>query len=211
MRAAFLLAGVLSTVLWLSAPARSAEAEEQAQLPQPAVGTAVTPRRGAVRRLGESIDNALAGAQYAGFDPLQKRTLALLAVNAALIIETGKCADPSAPASAAESFLFMFAGIGRKAVQPIFALSAARKAELVDRAIELESQRTPDPELVELLCYGRLLPPSSIKPIAERRDMARQVLLLGLSPPTSEKPAGASGRESSPSAPASPTQSSVPK
>src|SRR5438132_9204622 len=187
MRAAPLLVGVRWTVLWLLAPARSAQSEEQAQPPRPAVGAAVAPRLGAIRRLGESIDSALAGAQYAGFDPLQKRTVALLAVNAALIIETGQCADPSASGSAAESFLFMFAGAGRKALQPIFALSAARKAELVDRAMELESQRTMDPELVDHLCDGRLLPASSIKPITERRDVARQVLLLGLSPPTSEK------------------------
>src|SRR5207253_4300330 len=105
----------------------------------------------------------------------------------------------------------MFAGAGRKALQPIFALSAARKAELVDRAMELESQRTMDPELVDHLCDGRLLPASSIKPITERRDVARQVLLLGLSPPTSEKPAAAPPGERSLSPPASPTQSSVPK
>ena len=59
MRAAPLLVGVLWTVLWLLAPARSAQSEEQAQPPRPAVGAAVAPRLGAIRRLGESIEGAV--------------------------------------------------------------------------------------------------------------------------------------------------------
>lgn len=208
MRTALLLAGV---VCWLAVTAPGAGGEAHAQPSQPAAGTAVVPRRGAMRRLGESIDGALAAEQYTGFDPLEKRTVGLLAVSAVLMVETDQCADRSAAGSAAESFLFAFRGVGRKALQPIFALSAARKTELVDRAMELESQRTPDPELVNDLCDGRLLPAESIKPVAERRDAARRVLLLGLSPPSSEKPAAASQGESSPSAPASPIQSSTPK
>jgi|SRR5579863_307687 len=138
----------------------------------------------AMGRLGERIGSALA-KRSDGLDPLEKRTVGVLAIYAALIVETGECADPSAAGSAAETFLFTFAGLGRKSLQPIFDLPASRKTDLLDKAMAVASQVTPDAGLAESLCHGALLPALSAKPIAERLQGARQVLSLGLSPPTS--------------------------
>jgi hypothetical protein len=145
-------------------------------------GLTVPVRMEAIR---QRIDGALADHAYNGLDPLEKRTIAYLAVNAVMIIETGQCAEAGAAGTAAEGFLFTFGSFGRKGLQRIFELPAARKTDLVDKAMELASQQTPDAGLTHSICDGRLLPASSIKPIAERREEARQVLLLGLSPPTS--------------------------
>jgi hypothetical protein len=143
----------------------------------------------ALRPLGQQLDAALAGPKYGGLTPLEKRAVLILAVNAVMIIESGQCSDPSAQGSAAESFLFTFAGIGRKPLKPVFDLPPARKSDLLDEAMDLASQQPEDTKRINALCNGKLLPASAAKPIAERRAGARQVLSIGLSPPARQEPA----------------------
>jgi hypothetical protein len=164
---------VLATCLALAGSA-------QAQIPPPEAKTDSV-QTDAIRRIDAQIDRALADPSYGGFDIPQKRALGTLIVNALLILDTGQCADRSAPGAAAETFLF----IGRKMLPPLLGLPTSRKAELVDKAVELASEQTGDAALTDSLCHGKLLPASSVQPLAQRQAAARQVLLLGLSPPTS--------------------------
>ncbi len=147
-----------------------------------------TARIEAVGHLGQRIDSALADPRYNGLNPVEKRLVAYLALNAMMMVETGQCADLSAPGSAAESFLYTFTALSRGSLKPVFELPAARKTDLVDSAVELASQQAPDADLTERICDGRLLPASSVKPVAERREGARYVLMLGLSQPPSNSP-----------------------
>jgi hypothetical protein len=147
------------------------------------------PLKAALVSLGQQVNNALEGPEYSGFNQLEKRTVLLLTVNTVMIIEAGQCSDPSAQGSAAESFLFTYVGIARKAMQPVFDLPAARKAEILDKAMDLASQQPPDDKRINALCDGKVLPASSVKPIAEQQALARQVMSLALSPPPREEPA----------------------
>jgi hypothetical protein len=146
------------------------------------------PLKEALRSLGQQIDGALAGPTYSGLDPLERRTVLILAVNAVMIMEAGQCSDPSAQGSAAESFLFTYVGIGRKQMQPVVDLPAARKAELLDKALNLASQQPPDANRVDALCRGKVLSAPSVRPIAEQQALARQVMSLALSPPPRTDP-----------------------
>ncbi|HET9390978.1 MAG TPA: hypothetical protein VFO44_15125 [Steroidobacteraceae bacterium] len=133
-------------------------------------------------RLDKQLQSALAGRAYDGLDSLEKRAVVLMAENAIKIVAAGECADATAQPANAEGFLAMFTGPGRHVFKPIFDLPTARKTELVDKAMEIASQPR-DAEFIDTICQTQLAAAWSVKPIAERRQVARQVLLMALSPP----------------------------
>jgi len=130
----------------------------------------------------------LTQAGYDGLDKLQRSTAAQLAISAAMIVDAGRCADPSAAGSAAETLLFTLDGMGRKLHQPIFDLPESSKSFLIDFAMGVESQRQPAQDLTSVVCHDQILPESATKPLSERRAAARQVLVLALSPPKPAAP-----------------------
>ena len=137
----------------------------------------------ALQALGARIDDTLTQSRYGGLDQLQRNAAA---TSAAMMVDAGRCSDPSAAGSAAETLLFTFDGLGRKLHQPIFDLPDSSKSVLIDFAMDLESQRQPAQDLTSMICHEQTLPESATKPLAERRAAARQVLALALSP---QKPA----------------------
>jgi hypothetical protein len=120
--------------------------------------------------------------KYDSLDAQQKRLLLMLASSAAVIVDTERCADPSASGSAAESVIGTLAILRRRTPT---VLEVPRKAELIDFAMDIESMRPPEQDLTGVLCHGQVLPDSTVKSSDERRAVARQVLSLGLSPPQS--------------------------
>jgi hypothetical protein len=152
---------------------------------QPAseVGTSLPPIPSALQALGAQIDESLMQSKYEGLDKLGRRAASTLAVSAAMITDSGRCADPSASGSAAETLLFTFDGIGRKVYQPILDLPDKQKSLLIDFAMDVEAKRQSAQDLTSLVCHDKILPDSAAKPLAERRAAARQVLSLTLFPP----------------------------
>lgn len=159
----------------------------------------------AIRYIGEDIQVALKASTYDGFDPLEKRTIGFLAANAYLIIKTQECAAQNASSSAKEGFISTIRGIGHKSFQPIFELPDSRKVELVDNAMDIASRQQDPQNLVNDLCRKQLLPLSAVKPLAERQEFARQMLLIGLRSPASDPAAAtAAPAESQPAVGAPP-------
>src|ERR1700684_4259045 len=60
----------------------------------------------ALRSLGDRIDEALKQTKSGALDKLEPITAATLAVSASMLVDAGRCTDPSASGSAAESLLF---------------------------------------------------------------------------------------------------------
>jgi len=146
-------------------------------------GTSLPAIPAALQALGAQIDESLMQSKYEGLDKLGRRAASTLAISAAMITDAGRCADPSASGSAAETLLFTFDGIGRKVYQPILDLPEKQKSLLVDFAMDVEAKRQSAQDLTSLVCHEKILPESAVKPLAERRAAARQVLSLTLSAP----------------------------
>ena len=166
----FLCASVCITSLFNGQPASGA-------------GTSLPAIPSALQALGAQIDESLMQFKYEGLDKLGRRAASTLAISAAMITDAGRCADPSASGSAAETLLFTFDGIGRKVYQPILDLPEKQKSLLIDFAMDVEAKRQSAQDLTSLVCHDKILPESAVKPLAERRAAARQVLSLTLSPP----------------------------
>jgi hypothetical protein len=127
----------------------------------------------------------LAASKQPKYDSLsaqEKRLLVMLAVSAATIVDSARCADPSVSGSAAEAFIFSIGMLRRRA--PTI-LQVPRKTQLVELAMDMESQRPPSQDLTDMLCHGPILSDSASKSLAERRAAARKILVLGLAPPQS--------------------------
>jgi len=129
--------------------------------PASGAGTSLPAIPSALQAFGAQIDESLMQSKYEGLDKLGRR----------------------ASGSAAETLLFTFDGIGRKLYQPILDLPEKQKFLLIDFAMEVEAKRQSAQDLTSLVCHDKILPESAVKPLAERRAAARQVLSLTLSPP----------------------------
>jgi hypothetical protein len=138
--------------------------------------------------LGARIDEAFTQSRYESLDKLQRHTAATLAISAAMMVDAGRCTDPSASGSAAETLIFTFDGLGRTANQPIFDLPESSKLLLIDFAMDVESARQPAQDLTSVVCHSQVLPESATRPLAERRSAARHVLALVISPPKPATP-----------------------
>ena len=136
------------------------------------------------RRLNEDIEGGLASPQYRTLAAAEKESVFALAFWAAMLIDSGHCADPNAGPATAEQFMFAAPVALAKARE----MPEGRRGELLDIAMDVESMRTGKGELATQLCPGDVLAGPAYIPLADRRTAARHVLELGLSPP--ETPPG---------------------
>lgn len=120
--------------------------------------------------------------KYDALDAREKRLLVMLATLAATMVDSGRCADASAAGSAAEASIFSIGIWLRRAPTP---LQVPIRTELVELAMNMESNRPMQHDLTDALCRGRIVSASNTKSLTERRARAREVLILGLSPPQS--------------------------
>jgi hypothetical protein len=137
------IAMTLSGAAWI-------EATAQAQAP-PAEPTAIASLQSYLRETLKKPD-------YGSFGAQEKQLLVILASFAAAIVDSERCADPSASGSAAESYIFMMGMLRRRSPT---VLEVPKKTELVDLAMDLESKRGPARDLTGALCHGRVLSDST--------------------------------------------------
>jgi hypothetical protein len=111
--------------------------------------------------------------EYSGLNGIEKATVTFFAVQALLIVESGRCGDAVAEEAAVETFLLTFLGLSHKSLKPVVALPDTRKTELVDAAMQLASEE----EGRIAGCPEHLLSEGTVKPLNERRERAHNVLL----------------------------------
>lgn len=126
------------------------------------------------------LTRALQEPELAALSAAEKNAVAAMAIGAASIIDAGACEDPSVGGGAMEIFLFTFVAMAKRELAPVLALPEARKAELVNLTMTLESRRPTSKEAAASICAGNLLPQDKVPALAQRRDTARQVLAMVL-------------------------------
>jgi hypothetical protein len=134
----------------------------------------------AMQPLSARINDILSQSPYRGLDPLQRATVGTLALWAAVLVDAGRCRDPTTSGGAAETFLFTFGGLNQKVLRPIFDLPESRRMQLLSFAMDIESQRRPADDIADVVCQGVVLPEAAAKSLSERRATARVVLATGL-------------------------------
>jgi hypothetical protein len=120
--------------------------------------------------------NALSQPEYQDLDLFERNVVAAMVISASILVDSARCADGSASDSAGWSAVLTVNMLNRTAGGALTKMPAARKAQLIDKAMEIEAHRQAEQDLVPVLCNGDLLPDEKSKPLTERRSIAKQVL-----------------------------------